>query len=596
MNRSLVILLFVFFPYTIWSQSLPIDFNEILNRLFEGATFVDEGKYSADQRHEIFKREFQGKQVVASGRIEDVGQSILGNKYITIEVQPNQFADCYPSDDFDILKYSKGQVVTFVGEFSNLGSGVVVHHELSKCTHPDNQKTSTAPQAQGLQNAPSQPSPEVAQNGTNILDCGKIIDFLYEGAGVVDTGKYTQDQIDQIFEKEFKGKQVLISGTIFDVGKSIIGNKYVTLEVRPNQLVNCYPAADFDILSFTKGKNVTFLGKFNAIGTGVMVNHECTDCVLQANTPPSPAGSSMTQPNNAPGKEMSSADGIDEETEAPTDIRKLAADAESGDPYALSDLGIRYSDGRDVPQDKVLALVCFYLSARYSVDAQNGIERLEKELPSSQVQMAEKLAKKWSPGMKLESVKMNEPGGQSAPSATIISTSLISEDSLKGKSKFELDIMRNEPYARHGYIFKRKDLQDYFQTQEWYKPQASDMKMIESTLTDAEKRNIQSILNLQKAGETLIEANASTGEDGSEAVITAKSGANLRSEPTSKAAKISKLKAGETVTIIAKSNYQETMDGKNWNWYKVKSKSQTGWILGGCITILANDDGDDGDF
>ncbi len=405
MNRNVLLLLLVLFPCAIWAQTSPLDISGILNRLFEGATLVDEGKYSADQREEIFKREFQGKQVVASGRIEDVGQSILGNKYITIEVQPNQLVDCYPSADFDILKYSKGQVVSFAGEFSNLGSGIVVHHELSKCTHPDNQTTSNAPQAQGIQNGPSQPSPEVAQNGANILDCGKIIDLLYEGAGVVDTGKYTYDQIDQIFEKEFKGKQVLISGTIFDVGKSIIGNKYVTLEVRPNQLVNCYPSADFDILSFTKGKNVTFLGKFNAIGTGVMVNHECTECVLQVNTSPSPAGNSMTQPNNVPRKELSPPEGIGDETSAPTDIRKLSADAESGDPYALSDLGVRYSEGRDVPQDKILALVCFYLSARYSVDAQNGIERLEKELPPSQVQMANNLAKKWSPGIRFESLK-----------------------------------------------------------------------------------------------------------------------------------------------------------------------------------------------
>jgi len=69
---------------------------------------------------------------------------------------------------------------------------------------------------------------------------------------------------------------------------------------------------------------------------------------------------------------------------------------------------------------------------------------------------------------------------------------------IENMSKFELDILRNEIYARHGYIFKRKDLNEYFLSQPWYQPTQSDMKAIEKLLTDTEKYNANFILNFQK--------------------------------------------------------------------------------------------------
>ena len=38
----------------------------------------------------------------------------------------------------------------------------------------------------------------------------------------------------------------------------------------------------------------------------------------------------------------------------------------------------------------------------------------------------------------------------------------LTVEDLEGKTAAELDIMRNEIYARKGYIFKRKDLKNYF--------------------------------------------------------------------------------------------------------------------------------------
>lgn len=41
---------------------------------------------------------------------------------------------------------------------------------------------------------------------------------------------------------------------------------------------------------------------------------------------------------------------------------------------------------------------------------------------------------------------------------------------IAGFTKSQLRVARNEIYARHGHIFKSKDLKDYFYSQDWYVP------------------------------------------------------------------------------------------------------------------------------
>jgi len=59
-----------------------------------------------------------------------------------------------------------------------------------------------------------------------------------------------------------------------------------------------------------------------------------------------------------------------------------------------------------------------------------------------------------------------------------------------GLSKWELKIMRNEIFARHGYIFKTEDMKNYFTQQSWYVPRYSN---VDSDLTEIEKYNIEMI-------------------------------------------------------------------------------------------------------
>lgn len=65
----------------------------------------------------------------------------------------------------------------------------------------------------------------------------------------------------------------------------------------------------------------------------------------------------------------------------------------------------------------------------------------------------------------------------------------LNESDLVGFSKAELRIARNEIYARHGYIFKSEDLQDYFSSQAWYSPNPN----YTDNLSAVEKANVEFI-------------------------------------------------------------------------------------------------------
>lgn len=53
----------------------------------------------------------------------------------------------------------------------------------------------------------------------------------------------------------------------------------------------------------------------------------------------------------------------------------------------------------------------------------------------------------------------------------------INYDDIYDLSKQELRIMRNEIFARHGYIFSSPDLQTYFYAQPWYKPVSKNVSL-----------------------------------------------------------------------------------------------------------------------
>jgi serine/threonine protein kinase len=87
----------------------------------------------------------------------------------------------------------------------------------------------------------------------------------------------------------------------------------------------------------------------------------------------------------------------------------------------------------------------------------------------------------------------------SSPSAKylFLSERVIGEQDLANKSALELDIMRNEVFARYGRRFKDPELQSYFSSQPWYKPLYAPDQFPEELLTPIEMQNVTYIREFQ---------------------------------------------------------------------------------------------------
>lgn len=70
------------------------------------------------------------------------------------------------------------------------------------------------------------------------------------------------------------------------------------------------------------------------------------------------------------------------------------------------------------------------------------------------------------------------------------SDKLLTADDVNNLSGWDLKIMRNEIYARHGYIFKTEEMKSYFSYEKWYVPK---YEKVDDMLTDVEKKNIELI-------------------------------------------------------------------------------------------------------
>jgi YARHG domain len=75
---------------------------------------------------------------------------------------------------------------------------------------------------------------------------------------------------------------------------------------------------------------------------------------------------------------------------------------------------------------------------------------------------------------------------------------LLKAKDVENMYKEDLMFMRNEIFARHGYCFKKKELRQEFEMQDWYVPNTVDIK---GFLTEIEKKNIEIIKRYEKYAE-----------------------------------------------------------------------------------------------
>lgn len=69
---------------------------------------------------------------------------------------------------------------------------------------------------------------------------------------------------------------------------------------------------------------------------------------------------------------------------------------------------------------------------------------------------------------------------------------------LKSLSQWEIRVARNEIYARHGRKFTTKELQDYFDSKDWYSGTIAADKFNTDVLNTVEKANLQFIVEYEK--------------------------------------------------------------------------------------------------
>lgn len=74
-------------------------------------------------------------------------------------------------------------------------------------------------------------------------------------------------------------------------------------------------------------------------------------------------------------------------------------------------------------------------------------------------------------------------------------TQYITEDFLSSLTQKEVAYVRNEIYARHGYVFNNQEYADYFSQKDWYSPNES---FNDSMLNDIEKENRDIIVAYEK--------------------------------------------------------------------------------------------------
>lgn len=113
------------------------------------------------------------------------------------------------------------------------------------------------------------------------------------------------------------------------------------------------------------------------------------------------------------------------------------------------------------------------------------------------------VASEWSkPIEPKESALMPKADSRERPfswGVSSLSRSPVSESDLARLTPKELTILRNEPFARRGYIFKRGDLAAVFRKMDWYVPRTHDLAAIQASLSKTESRNVAFIRAYQDA-------------------------------------------------------------------------------------------------
>ncbi len=119
----------------------------------------------------------------------------------------------------------------------------------------------------------------------------------------------------------------------------------------------------------------------------------------------------------------------------------------------------------------------------------DDLKKKELDLKEKELQLKEKELEM----QKNSQGSVNNDGNSSAGNSSIYpvaSERYLNSDDVNNLTGWELKIMRNEIFARHGYIFKTEEMRNYFMYEKWYVPRYEN---VDGMLSDVEKKNIELI-------------------------------------------------------------------------------------------------------
>jgi hypothetical protein len=179
-------------------------------------------------------------------------------------------------------------------------------------------------------------------------------------------------------------------------------------------------------------------------------------------------------------------------------IPMLEADWKSDDGYSIATFNIvpiMYQE--ENPENNGMLQYVLYTD-KWNV---MGNKSVSKEEFYDILKLLGKLSKTNVSDLKLDEGSTNESENPSNNSSRNIpgkypeaSKEKLNASELTKYNKSELRLIRNEIFARHGFIFKSPELISYFKSQNWYKPEFND---ITDKLTPVEKTNIELLYKLE---------------------------------------------------------------------------------------------------
>jgi hypothetical protein len=110
-----------------------------------------------------------------------------------------------------------------------------------------------------------------------------------------------------------------------------------------------------------------------------------------------------------------------------------------------------------------------------------------------------KPAKPDAPGGGASLLRPNADAGPLVAEQALGSYRMFTVAELSRLTSWQLDVLRNEIYARHGRSFRRAELQAYFEQQPWYRPVYPPDAFPEGILSPIERYNANLIADYQQA-------------------------------------------------------------------------------------------------